>query len=420
MDRHALDAREALPGLRACPAGLQQPDYNGVMPQRVIPLADLRHRGTATPSAPGSAKQTESGLPIGLPTPGAPLPETNLPPGMRLADPRGRVLRDLRISVTDRCNFRCVYCMPREVFDARHQYLPHDALLSFEEITRLTRLAVARGIGKIRLTGGEPLLRRRVEDLVAMLSALQGPDGRPVEVTLTTNGLLLPKKAAALRAAGLARVTVSLDSLDDALFRRINDADCGVAEILAGIDAARAAGFTGIKVNAVIKRGMNDQEILPLVRHFGGTGVTVRFIEYMDVGVTNGWNLADVVPAAEMLARILAEVPLEAVEPAYPGEVAKRWRRVDGAGEVGFITSVSQAFCGDCTRARLSTEGVLYTCLFAQGGHDLRALLRGGADDERIDRVLAGIWTARSDRYSEIRGAATAGLERIEMSYIGG
>ncbi|WP_374265488.1 GTP 3',8-cyclase MoaA [Zoogloea sp.] len=336
-------------------------------------------------------------------------------PTGRLVDSRGRPVKDLRISVTDRCNFRCVYCMPKAVFDKDYAFLPRESLLSFEEITRLARLFAAHGVTKIRLTGGEPLLRRNLERLVAQLAAIPG-----MEVTLTTNGVLLPRKAAALKAAGLARVTVSLDSLDDATFRAMNDMDVPVADVLAGIDAATAAGLGPIKINMVVKRGMNDHEIVPLARHFRGSGHILRFIEFMDVGSSNGWRLDDVVPSAEVVRRIGAHFPLEPVDPNYTGEVAERWRYADGGGEIGVISSVTQAFCSTCTRARLSTEGRLYTCLFAQSGHDLRALLREPRSDAELSAAIGAVWQARDDRYSEIRTAATAGLRKIEMSYIGG
>ncbi len=326
-----------------------------------------------------------------------------------------RPLRDLRISVTDRCNFRCVYCMPKEKFGADHQFLERSALLSFEEITRLARLFTQLGIEKIRLTGGEPLVRRGIEQLIAMLSAIPGLD-----LTLTTNASLLAKKAAALRAAGLQRVTVSLDSLDDAVFKAMNDVDFPVAKVLEGIDAAAAAGLTPIKINMVVKRGVNEHSILPMARFFRERGHILRFIEYMDVGVTNGWRMDDVVSAREIVDIISRELPLEPADPNYTGEVAERWRYKDGSGEIGVIASVTQAFCRDCTRARISTEGQLYTCLFATGGHDLRALLRGGASDEAILARIGGVWTAREDRYSEIRGQQTVPLKKIEMSYIGG
>lgn len=332
-----------------------------------------------------------------------------------LRDALGRPVRDLRISVTDRCNFRCVYCMPKTVFGRDYPFLPRKELLSFEEIVRLARLFAARGVKKIRLTGGEPLLRQGIERLIGMLAAIPG-----LEVTLTTNASLLAQKADALAAAGLARVTVSLDALDDAVFRCMNDSDYPVAKVLEGIEAAAAAGMRPVKVNCVVKRGTNDDQIVPLARHFRGTGHILRFIEYMDVGSSNGWKLDEVVPSAEVLARIGAAFPVEPIDPNYPGEVAQRWRYKDGAGEIGVISSVTQAFCDSCTRIRLSTEGKLYTCLFATKGHDLRELLRSGADDAVLDGALAGIWQARSDRYSQLRMAATPGLKKIEMSYIGG
>ncbi len=332
-----------------------------------------------------------------------------------LLDTYGRPVRDLRISITDRCNFRCVYCMPKTVFGRDYPFLPRSDLLSFEEITRIARLFVARGVRKIRLTGGEPLLRHGMENLVEMLAAIPG-----LEVTLTTNGSLLEKKAALLRSAGLARVTVSLDALDDATFKRMNDADYPVAKVLAGIEAAAQAGLVPVKVNCVVKRGMNDDQIVPLARHFRHTGHILRFIEYMDVGATNGWKLDEVVPSAEVLRRIGEHFPIEPIDPNYPGEVAQRWRYLDGAGEIGVISSVTRAFCDSCTRIRLSTEGKLYTCLFASSGHDLRALLRSGADDAALDAAIESIWQQRSDRYSQLRMAATPSLKKIEMSYIGG
>jgi GTP 3',8-cyclase len=328
-------------------------------------------------------------------------------------DVLGRPLRDLRISVTDRCNFRCVYCMPKEVFGRDYQFLPRAQLLDYEEIARLARAFVANGVSKVRITGGEPLVRKHVERLVEMLAALD------VELTLTTNGTLLPQKAQRLADAGLSRVTVSLDSLDDATFRAMNDVDFPVERVLEGIDAAAAAGLP-VKVNAVVKRGLNDGGIVDMARHFRGTGHILRFIEYMDVGHTNGWRMDDVVSADEILDRIGAEFPLEPVQAAYRGEVATRWRYLDGAGEVGVIASVTQPFCGDCTRARLSAEGQLYTCLFAVRGHDLRALVRSGAGDDELDAAIASIWSKRTDRYSELRSANTVDLPKIEMSYIGG
>ena len=341
-----------------------------------------------------------------------------------LADTLGRPLRDLRISVTDRCNFRCSYCMPKEVFDKDYQYLPHASLLSFEEITRVARQFLAHGVHKIRLTGGEPLLRKNIEILVAQLAELRTVDGTPPELTLTTNGSLLARKARALRDAGLKRVTVSLDGLDDAVFRRMNDVDFPVAEVLEGIAAAREAGLGPVKVNMVVKRGTNEHEILPMARHFRGSGVVLRFIEYMDVGATNGWRMDEVLPSREVREHIASEFPLIPLDAAAPGETAERWAYADGAGEVGFISSVTQAFCGSCNRARLSTEGKLYLCLFASNGYDLRALVRGGASDEELASAIGHIWQGRSDRYSELRGTLAAdpgsGRRRVEMSYIGG
>jgi len=333
---------------------------------------------------------------------------------MAATDTLGRPLRDLRISVTDRCNFRCVYCMPKEVFGRDYQFLERRELLSFEEIERLARTFVAHGVEKIRITGGEPLVRRDLERLVEKLSAIGGLD-----LTLTTNGSLLPQKARVLREAGLGRVTVSLDSLDDDVFTAMNDVDFPVQQVLEGIDAATEAGLL-VKVNMVVKRGVNEDSVLPMARSFRERGHILRFIEYMDVGHSNGWRLDDVVPAAEIVATVDAELPLEPVEPNYRGEVARRWRYRDGSGEIGVIASVTQPFCGDCTRVRLSAEGRLYTCLFAARGHDLRAVLRGGASDDELHDVIGRIWGRRIDRYSEIRSANTADLERVEMSYIGG
>lgn len=333
-----------------------------------------------------------------------------------VADALRRPLWDLRISVTDRCNFRCTYCMPREVFGRDFQFLPRSALLTFEEITRVARICVGLGVRKIRLTGGEPLLRHQLEKLVAMLAAIPGVE----DLTLTTNGSLLARKARALREAGLRRVTVSLDALDDRIFRAMNDADFPVARVLEGIEAAAQADLTPVKVNMVVRRGVNDGEILAMARFFKGTGHTLRFIEYMDVGTTNGWRMEDVVPAAEILAILAREFDLEPVEPAYRGEVARRYRYRDGGGEIGIIASVTRPFCGDCTRARLSSEGKLYTCLFAGSGHDLRALLRGGRADEELAAAIRRIWEGRSDRYSELRTEETARRPRVEMSHIGG
>lgn len=335
--------------------------------------------------------------------------------GVPLRDRRGRTVHDLRISVTDRCNFRCVYCMPRAVFGADYPFLPRKELLSFEEITRIARLFAARGVRKVRITGGEPLLRKHVENLIAQLARI--PD---IELTLTTNGVLLPKMAQTLSDAGLHRVTVSLDAIDDATFRAMNDADYPVAAVLKGIDAAAAAGLGPIKVNMVVKRGVNDQGVLDMARHFRGSGHILRFIEFMDVGSSNGWDMGAVVPSREIIERIDGTFPLEQIDPNYSGEVAERWRYRDGSGEIGVISSVTQAFCSTCTRIRLSTEGKLYTCLFAQSGHDLRELLRAGASDTELDHAIAAVWQERDDRYSEIRTANTAGLRKIEMSYIGG
>ena len=326
-----------------------------------------------------------------------------------------RPLRDLRVSVTDRCNFRCVYCMPKEVFGKDFQFLPRAEILSFEEIERLVRVFVGLGVQKVRLTGGEPLVRRNIERLVEMLARVSDLD-----LTLTTNGSLLAGKARALRDAGLKRVTVSLDSLDDEVFKSMNDVDFPVARVLEGMDAAEAAGLAPLKVNMVVKRGLNENSILPMARYFRGSGRILRFIEYMDVGSSNGWRLDDVVSAREIVATIDRELPLEPIEKNYPGEVAERWRYRDGSGEIGVIASVTQAFCADCTRARLSADGSLYTCLFASQGHDLRGLVRGDMTDSQIADAIAAIWTSRDDRYSELRSEETAGLKKIEMSFIGG
>jgi GTP 3',8-cyclase len=346
------------------------------------------------------------------------------------ADTRGRPLRDLRISVTDRCNFRCVYCMPGEVFGKDFAFMPRDELLTFEEITRVARTAVARGVEKIRLTGGEPLLRKGLEELVGMLAALRTPDGRAVDLALTTNGSALAVKAQALKDAGLRRVTVSLDSLDDATFKAMNGVKFPVSRVLEGIDAAHEAGLGPVKINTVVKRGLNDQDILAIARHFKGSPYILRFIEFMDVGTTNGWKMDEVVPSAEVISRINAELPLEevapnAVAPNHSGETSVRWRYRDGSGEIGVISSVTQSFCQSCTRVRVSTEGRLFTCLFATEGHDLRGLMRGGCSDEELSAALGQIWGGRTDRYSDLRGAKTseltaAGRKKIEMSYIGG
>jgi len=326
-----------------------------------------------------------------------------------------RPLRDLRVSVTDRCNFRCVYCMPKEVFGKDFQFLPRAEILSFEEIERLVRVFVGLGVRKVRLTGGEPLVRRNIERLVEMLAKVSDLD-----LTLTTNGSLLAGKARALRDAGLKRVTVSLDSLDDHIFKSMNDVDFPVSRVLEGMDAAEAVGLAPLKVNMVVKRGLNENSILPMARFFRGSGRILRFIEYMDVGSSNGWRLNDVVSAREIVATIDRELPLEPIEKNYPGEVAERWRYRDGSGEIGVIASVTQAFCADCTRARLSADGSLYTCLFATQGHDLRGLVRGEMNDAEIADAIAAIWTSRDDRYSELRSEETVGLKKIEMSFIGG
>lgn len=379
------------------------------MAERVIPIVDQR-----TPALAPI-------VPLGL-----------LPPSGHLADSLARPLRDLRISVTDRCNFRCGYCMPKTVFDAQYRYLPQADLLRFEEITRLARLFLQHGVQKIRLTGGEPLLRKGLEHLIAQLAQLRTVQGRAPDLTLTTNGALLARKARALRAAGLQRVTVSLDSLDDATFRRMNDVDFPVAQVLDGIAAAQAAGLQRIKVNMVVQRGTNDHQIVPMARHFRGTGIALRFIEYMDVGSSNGWRMEQVLPSAEVLARLQAELALVPLPAEAEGETAQRWgwanahgRHDPALGEIGLISSVTQAFCGSCNRARLSTEGKLYLCLFATQGWDLRQLLRSQASDADIAHALAAIWHTRTDRYSQLRAAAAGAAtrepgQRIEMSYIGG
>jgi GTP 3',8-cyclase len=376
-----------------------------VVPRRAHSLLLLLVVGYGFPGRSGSETAAPRGSPAaaGYPLGVAPLTD-------RLARP----LRDLRISVTDRCNFRCVYCMPKEIYGRDFQFLPRAELLTFEEIERLARAFVAQGVTKVRITGGEPLVRRDLERLVDSLARLPGLD-----LTLTTNGALLPAKAGALADAGLRRVTVSLDALDDATFRAMNDVDFPVERVLAGIDAAAAAGLP-VKVNCVVKRGVNEDEIVPMARYFREAGHVLRFIEYMDVGHSNGWRLDDVVPAAEIVRLVSDELPLEPVAPTYRGEVARRWRYADGSGEIGVIASVTQPFCGDCTRARLSADGKLYTCLFAVRGHDLRSVIRSGAADEELEAAIAGIWKPRTDRYSELRTADTAGLPKVEMSYIGG
>jgi len=384
--------------------------HNQAMSERVIPLVDQRH--PSLPLPPVVAGQTRHGLPV---------------------DALRRPLTDLRISVTDRCNFRCSYCMPKEVFDKDYAYLPHHQLLNFEEITRIAGVFVERGVRKIRLTGGEPLLRKNIEILVEQLAALRTPDGQALDLTLTTNGSLLARKAQSLKDAGLQRVTVSLDGLDDAVFRRMNDVDFPVADVLAGIEAAQAVGLGPIKVNMVVKRGTNEKEILPMARYFRGTGIVLRFIEYMDVGATNGWCMDEVMPSAEVIRAINAEMPLVPLEAAAPGETAERWGYANdqgqydpSCGEVGVISSVTQAFCGDCNRARLSTEGRLYLCLFASQGYDLRQLLRDPAQtDAQLAATIDAIWRGRTDQYSRLRSlqgpdSARGQGKRVEMSYIGG
>jgi GTP 3',8-cyclase len=378
------------------------------MAERVIPLVDQRLAA------------------VGVRLPAGAVPATGV-----LSDTLGRPLRDLRISVTDRCNFRCSYCMPKEVFDKNYRYLPHSALLSFEEITRVARQFVAHGVRKVRLTGGEPLLRKNIEALVEQLAALKTLNGEPLDLTLTTNGSLLARKARSLKAAGLQRVTVSLDGLDDVVFRQMNDVDFPVSEVLEGIAAAQEAGLGPIKINMVVKRGTNEHEILPMARHFKGTGMVLRFIEYMDVGATNGWRMDEVLPSADVVKRIQSELPLVQLEPSAPGETAERWGYADASGrfdpaegEIGVISSVTQAFCGDCNRARLSTEGQVYLCLFATRGHDLRSVIRGGATDEELASAIGHIWQGRADRYSQLRGSmapdSASSSRRVEMSYIGG
>ncbi len=337
-----------------------------------------------------------------------------------LLDTRGRALRDLRISVTDRCNFRCTYCMPAEVFGRDYAFLPHSEVLTYEEIHRLATAAVGLGVQKLRITGGEPLIRKALPDLIAMLAELRTPDGGPVDLTLTTNASALRPLARPMAQAGLNRITVSLDSLDNTTFRRMNGVDFPVTRVLDGIAAARAAGLEPIKVNMVVKQGENEDSIVPMARWARDEGLILRFIEYMDVGTTNGWRLDDVVSAAEIVATIDAEMPLEPAEPGYRGEVAGRWRYRDGSGEIGVIASVTQPFCGDCTRARLSADGKLYTCLFSAQGTDLREPLRSGASQADLQALLGRIWSARSDRYSELRTSATSRLPRVEMFAVGG
>ena len=374
------------------------------MTNRVIPLIDARV-AISLPRAIGN--------PAGQPALG------------HVADQLGRPLRDLRISVTDRCNFRCTYCMPKEVFNSDYRFLRHSDLLTFEEIARLAAAFVQHGVEKIRLTGGEPLLRKDLHKLIAMLSPMKTRGGNELDIALTTNGSVLARKAGQLADAGLKRITVSLDGLDDATFRRMNDVDFPVRDVLEGIEAATAAGLAPVKINMVVKRGVNEGEIVAMARHFRGTGHIVRFIEYMDVGTSNGWRMDEVVPSSEVLRYIAEEFPLEPLDANYTGEVAERWRYRDGQGEIGVISSVSQAFCRECTRARLSTEGKLFLCLFASQGHDLRTLLRGNGQqapmtDSQLETAIGHIWSARDDRYSELRTEATAKMPKVEMSYIGG
>jgi len=379
---------------------------------RVIPLMDLRPSGLAVPAAAFDAA-------------------TRISANGLMADRRGRTLRDLRISVTDRCNFRCNYCMPKEIFDKDYAYLKHSDLLSFEEITRLARVFVAHGVEKIRLTGGEPLLRKNLEQLIEQLAGLRTLAGKPLDITLTTNGSLLARKAQSLKDAGLQRVTVSLDGLDDAVFRSMNDVDFPVADVLEGIEAARTVGLGPIKINMVVKRATNAQEILPMARRFKGSGMVLRFIEYMDVGATNGWRMNEVMPSAEVVKLIQSELPLVQLNASSPGETAQRWGYTNAsgahdteAGEIGVISSVTQAFCSSCNRARLSTEGQLYLCLFAEKGYDLRSLVRGQASDADLQSAVAHIWQGRTDNYSEQRSSLpadqSAPVKRVEMSYIGG
>ncbi len=335
-------------------------------------------------------------------------------------DTLDRPIRDLRVSVTDRCNFRCIYCMPREIFGPGYKFVPRNDLLKLEEIARITRLFAGHGVRKVRITGGEPMIRRNLERLIEMLRDIDGI----TDISMTTNASMLTlKRAQSLRAAGLSRINISLDAIDEQTFQRINDVDFPVAKVLEGIDNAHAAGFDAVKVNAVIRRGYNEHSILPLAQHFHGTGTVLRFIEFMDVGTTNKWNLEEVIPAAELVEIIDKEMPIESLQPNYSGEVAKRWRYSDGGGEVGFITSVTQSFCGDCSRARLSAVGKVYTCLFAATGQDLRGMLRAGASDEELSRLIGRIWSQREDRYSELRGQIPVTAEtppRVEMSHIGG
>lgn len=375
------------------------------MNKKVIPI---------TPSVAHLDAQTQKALTV---------PQELQTPNGQLIDSRKRALRDLRISVTDRCNFRCPYCMPKEIFDKDFKYMGHKELLTFEEITRVANIFISHGVEKIRLTGGEPLLRKDLEILIKMLADLKTVDGKPVDLTLTTNGSLLKRKAQALKDAGLKRLTVSLDAISDDIFRKMNDVDFPLQDVLDSIAFAQKVGFDSIKVNMVVKKGVNEQEILPMAKYFKGSGIIPRFIEYMDVGNTNGWKMDEVLPSKDVIAFINEVYPLESLEPEYAGEVAQRWQYKDGSGEVGVISSVTQAFCKDCTRARLSMEGKMFLCLFGTAGYDLKQFVRNGQSDLEIANVIAQIWTGRNDHYSELRGQAgfeTLAAAKVEMSYIGG
>ncbi len=355
-------------------------------------------------------------------SPSLPL-HTDSPVQGQLIDTLQRPLRDLRISVTDRCNFRCVYCMPRAIFDHNYSYLPHSALLTFEEITRLAHIMVGHGVTKIRLTGGEPLLRKNLEKLVAMLRRIKTPDGIELDLTLTTNGALLAQKAQLLKDAGLNRVTVSLDALDDAIFKKMNDADFAVADVLHGLEVAHRVGLGPVKINMVVKGGVNDQQIIPMARHFKNSPFVLRFIEYMDVGDSNGWKMNEVISSRQVISQISQAEPdlqLVQIDSGNNDATAQRWKYLDGSGEIGVISSVTQPFCSTCTRLRLSTEGRLYTCLFAGHGHDIRDLLRSQTDDSQISGALTYLWHNRADRYSELRSQQTGPVKKVEMSYIGG
>jgi len=397
-----------------------------------VPITIARSRAELGAAAPAAASPAEAPAASPADATGAAAVDAVTAPAAAptavdapLTDTLNRPLHDLRLSVTDRCNFRCVYCMPKEVFGKDFAFMPRDDMLSFEEMTRLARISVAHGVEKIRLTGGEPLLRKGLEELIGMLAALRTPAGRPIDIALTTNGSALAVKAQALKDAGLKRVTVSLDSLDDATFRTMNDVNFPVGRVLAGLDAAHAVGLGPIKINMVVKRGQNDHDIVNMARHFKGTPYILRFIEFMDVGTSNGWDMNAVLPSSEVRDRIHAELPLEEVAPNYSGETSRRWRYLDGGGEIGLISSVTQSFCHSCSRARVSTDGKLFTCLFASEGHDLRALLRDGSSDEQLSAAMGSIWRQRTDRASQLRSAQTgavrsSGRKKIEMSYIGG